>query len=354
MPSRPDNEQRRGLNILMLSPTLGLLTMRSCRTLQRTALITALFLCSQGASIAQSGTAYPAKPIRFVVPFAAGGGTDALTRIVGDKLADSMGRPVIVDNRPGAAGAVGADIVAKAAPDGYTLMMILSSHVINPSLYKKLPYDTINDFSPVIMVNAAPRMLVINPAVPARNLKELIAYGKANSGRMNYASGGVGTLAQLSAEMLGTFGGFKMVHLPYKGGGPLLIALLANEAQLTFGSPSTVLPHVKTGRLRALGTTSAKRSALMPDVPTIHEAGVPGYEAVEWNAVLAPARTPAAIIARLNKEIQLVLERPDIRKTLAELGNEGLGGTSEHAGRYLRSEMAKYAGIVKAAGIQPE
>jgi len=322
-------------------------------------MFTACTLVAQGTcGLALPGVAaaqeYPSKPIRFVVPFAAGGGTDALTRIIGQKLTESMGRPVVVDNRPGAAGAVGADVVAKAAPDGYTLIMILSSHVINPSLYKKLPYDTINDFSPVILVNAAPRILVINPAVPASNLKEFIAYGKANPGRMNYASGGRGTLAQLAAEMLNSFAGIKIVHLTYKGGGPLLVALLANEAQMTFGSPSTVLPYIKTGRLRGLGTTAARRSEMMPDVPTIHEAGIPGYEAVEWNAVLAPARTPKAIISRLNKEIQLVLDRPDIKKTLAELGNDGLGGTPEQCGSYLKSEMAKYAGIVKAAGILPE
>ena len=297
---------------------------------------------------------YPSKPIRFVVPFAAGGGTDALTRIVGQKLADAMGRPIVVDNRPGAAGAVGADIVAKAGPDGYTLMMILSSHVINPSLYKKLPYDTINDFSPVILVNAAPRILVINPAVPAGNLKEFIAYAKANPGRLNYASGGSGTLAQLAAEMLNSFAGIKTVHLTYKGGGPLLIALLSNEAQMTFASSSTVLPHVKTGKLRGLGTTAARRSEMMPDLPTMHEAGIPGYEALEWNAVLAPARTPRTIILRLNREIQRVLDRPDVKKTLADLGNEGLGGTPEQCGSYLKSEMVKYAGIVKAAGILPE
>lgn len=297
---------------------------------------------------------YPSKPIRFVVPFAAGGGTDALTRIIGQKLAEAMGQPVVIDNRPGASGVIGADIVAKAVPDGYTLIMILSSHVINPSLYKKLPYDTINDFSPVAMVNAAPRMLVINPAVPARTLKEFIAYGKANPGRMNYATGGSGTLAHLAAEMLNSFAGIKIVHITYKGGGPLLIALLANEAQMTFGSPSTVLPHVKAGKLRALGTTSSKRSEMMPDVPTMHEAGIPGYEAVEWNAVLAPARTPTAIISKLNREIQLVLARPDIKKTLADLGNEGLGGTPEQCGSYLKSEMAKYARIVKAAGLQAE
>jgi len=297
---------------------------------------------------------YPSKPIRFVVPFAAGGGTDALTRILGQKLTEAMGRPIVVDNRPGAAGAVGADIVAKAVPDGYTLIMILSSHIINPSLYKKLPYNTINDFSPVILVNAAPRILVINPAVPARNLKEFINYAKANPGRMNYASGGSGTLAQLAAEMLNSFAGINIVHLTYKGGGPLLVALLSNEAQMTFASPSTVLPHIKTGKLRGLGTTSAKRSELIPDVPTMHEAGIPGYEAVEWNAVLAPARTPKSTISILNREIQLVLDRPDIKKTLADLGNEGLGGTPEQCGNYLKSEMAKYAGIVKAAGIQAE
>ena len=311
-------------------------------------------ICVPGSSGLAAAPDDSSKPIRFVVPFAAAGGTDLLTRLIGQRLTETTGRSIVVDNRPGASGIVGAEIVAKAAPDGNTLMMILSSHVINPSLYKKLPYDTINDFSPVIMVNAAPRMLVINPAVPATNLKEFIAYAKANPGRMNYASGGSGTLAHLAAEMLNTFGGIKVVHITYKGGGPLLIAILANEAQMTFGSPSTVLPHVKSGKLRALGTTSAKRSAMMPDVPTIHEAGILGFEAVEWNAVVVPARTPRTIVSKLNREIQLILDRADVKKTLADLGNEGLGGTPEQCADYLKSELAKYARIVKAAGIRPE
>ena len=297
---------------------------------------------------------YPTKPIRLVVPFAPGGGTDTLARILAQKLTERFGQQVIVDNRSGAGGTIGTDIVAKANSDGYTLAMVISSHAINPSLYQKLPYDSIKDFSPVILIDNAPRLLVVHPSVAAKSLQELVALAKAKPNQLNYGSGGNGTSGHLAGELLNTMAGIKLTHVPYKGGGPLLIDLLGGQVQLTFGSPPTTLPHVQTGKLRALAVTSAKRTPLAGSLPTMQESGLPGYEAVEWNAMLAPAGTPRPIITKLNSELQRLLEQPDMKQTLAKQGLDTIGGTPEQCAAHLRAEMAKFAKIVKQAGIRIE
>lgn len=250
---------------------------------------------------------YPTKPIRFIVPFSPGGGTDTVARILAEKLTKRMEQQIIVVNRPGAGGTIGTNVVAKAKPDGYTLGMIISSHAINQSLYSKLPYDSINDFSPVILIDVAPRILVVHPSVPAKTLEELIARAKAEPGQLNYGSGGNGTSGHLTGELLNSMAGIKTVHVPYKGGGPLLLDLIAGRIQFTFGSPPTLLPQIKAGKLRGLAVTSTKRSQMAPDLPTMEEAGLPGYVATEWHGVVVPAGTSKPIIVKLNADIQQVL-----------------------------------------------
>lgn len=297
---------------------------------------------------------YPTKPVRFIVPFAPGGGTDTLTRILAQKLTETMGQPVIVDNRPGAGGTIGTDIVAKASPDGYTLAMVISSHAINPSLYSKLPYDTTRDFAPVILVDVSPRIMVVHPSIAAATLKDFIAAAKAKPGQINYASGGNGTSGHLAGELFKSMAGVNLVHVPYKGGGPLLLDLIAGQVQMTFGSPPTTLPQIKAGKLRALALTSAKRSPMAPELPTMQEAGLLGYQAGEWNGVLAPAATPKHLVNRLNEEISKTLALPEVRANLLKQGIEPVGGTPEQFAAHLRAEIAKFARVVKDAGIRIE
>jgi tripartite-type tricarboxylate transporter receptor subunit TctC len=301
-----------------------------------------------GAASAQT---FPNKPIRMVVPFSAGGTTDILARAVGQKLSESLGQQVVVDNKPGAGGNIGAQEVARAAPDGYTLVMgTVGTHGINPSLYKKMPYDHIKDFAPVSLVASVPNLLVVHPSVPVNSVKELIAHAKANPGKLNFASSGNGTSIHLSGELFKTMTGLQMTHVPYKGSAPAVTDLLGGQVQLMFDNMPSALPHAKGGKLKPLAVTSAKRFPGTPEIPTIAEAGVPGYEATSWFGVLAPAGTPKEIVNKLSTEIAKALKTPEMKKRLEEQGAEAVGSTPEEFAAHIKSETAKWAKVVKESG----
>ena len=295
---------------------------------------------------------YPNRPIRFVVPLAAGGATDIAARLFGQKLANAFGQQVVVDNRPGEGGIIGAELAAKAAPDGYTLMMASISHTVLPSMYKKLPYDIVKDFAPVSMLVAFPFLLLVHPSLPAKSVKEFIALAKAKPGQINYASGGNGSTAHLSAELFKSMTGINVVHVPYKGTAPALIGFLAGEAGLAFYSASATLPHVKAGRLRALATTGERRSPALPDLPTVAEAGVPGFETGSWAGVLTPAGTPRFIIAKLHGELTRILQLPEAKERLAAIDFEPVGNTPDAFGAIIRKEVVRWAKVVKESGAK--
>src|SRR5437764_952865 len=273
---------------------------------------------------------WPVKPIKWVVPFAAGGTTDILARTVGDKLSVALGQPVVVDNRPGAGGAVGADYTAKSPPDGYTIMGgTISTHAINASLYKSLPYDPIKDFVPITMIVRLPNLLVVNPEIPAKNVGELIALLKANPGKYSFASSGNGTSQHLSGELFKTMAGIDMQHVPYKGSPPALQDVVGGQVSMTFDNITTAWPLAKAGKLRALAVTTATRSAVAPDVPTLAESGLPGFEIGSWQGVFAPAGVPPEIVKRLNTEIVKILNQPEVKEKLTAMGAEVVGDSSE-------------------------
>jgi tripartite-type tricarboxylate transporter receptor subunit TctC len=303
---------------------------------------------------AQAQQTYPNRPIRFILPFATGGGTDIAARLFGQKLGEAFGQQVVVDNRAGAGGIIGTEVAARAAPDGYTLMMAGVNHSVIPSLHKKVPYDPVADFAPISMLAEYPHLLLVHPTVPAKSVKELIALAKAKPGQLNYASGGAGSVAHITAELFKNLAGVNFVHVNYKGTGPALIGFLAGEASVAFYSVSATAQHVKAGRLRALATTGGKRSPSLPDLPTIAEAGVPGYEAYNWAGVLAPARTPKPIITKLHGELVRILQLPDIKQRLAAIDFEPVGNTPEEFGAFIRKEVVKWAKVVKGAGIQQD
>ncbi len=320
----------------------------------RYALTGMLLVVTATATAAQPAANYPNKPIRIVVPQSAGGSTDLTARLIAQKLADALGQPVVVDNRPGAGSIIGTDLVAKAAPDGYTLLVVASSITINPSLHKKLPFDPIRDLAPVSQLSAFPNMLVVHPAVPVKTVQELIALAKAKPGQINYGSSGAGTGTHLSAELFKSMTGVDMVHVPYKGGGPAVTALLGGQVQLNFATIPSVLPHVRAGKLRAVAVTTLKRSPAAPDVPTIAESGVPGYDHGPWNGMLAPAKTPKAVIARLNAEVARIIHLPEAKAVLVHEGAEPVGNTPEEFAAIIRTETAKWAKVIKAAGIKAD
>ncbi len=298
------------------------------------------------------GQAYPTKPIRLIVPFAIGSTTDTLARIVGQKLAESWGQQVVVDNRAGAGGNIGTDIVAKAAADGYTLLMAAGSHAINPSLYRKLPYDAVKDFAPVTQVGSAPQLLVSHAGLAAASIRELIALAKARARQIHYASGGNGTPSHLSMELFKSMAGVDLVHVPYKGGETVLNAVLSGEVQLTFGNIRSMMPHVKLGKLKALAVTSSSRSPAAPEVPTIAESGLPGYSVTAWWGMLAPAGTPKAIITQLHRELARLLQAPALRERLAAVGIDTAGSSPEAFGAFIRREIATWAKVVKDSGAR--
>jgi len=307
-----------------------------------------------GPTTAASADAYPSRPVRFVVPLAAGGGTDIIARIFGQKLSEIWGQQVVVDNRPGAGGIIGAEIAAKAAPDGYTLVMVSSSHTVHPSMHRKLPYDTVNDFAPVSMLVTYPFLLVAHPSVQARSAKELIATAKARPGNLIYASSGPGSAAHLAAELFKSMSGANLTHVPYKGSGPAVTALVSGEAAVGFYSASATAQHVRAGRLRTLATTGARRSAFLPDIPTVAESAVPGYEASTWAGVLVPARTPGAIVKRLHTDVMRVLAQADVRERIAALEFEPVGSLPAEFGVTIASEIVKWGKVVRDSGAKVE
>ena len=315
-------------------------------------LLTSAFCLGNGALAAQP---YPAKPIRFVVPFAPGGGTDALARLLALRLPEGLGQPVVVDNRGGAGGVIGAELAARAPADGYTMMLGSPGPLtINPNLSARLPYDSMRDFAPVTLATISPFVLVLHPSVPATTVKELIALARAKPGQLNYGSAGAGAVNHFSAEQFKALARVDLVHVPYKGSGPAVIDLVGGRLQLMFENLPTVLPHVRSGKLRMLGVGTTARSALAPEYPTIAEAGVPGYEASTAFGVLLPAKTPAAIVARLNRELVRILHSADIRERLSAQGLEAVGGTPEEYAKHLREELARYGRVAKAANIRTE
>lgn len=295
---------------------------------------------------------FPSKTVTLVVPFPPGGTTDVLARTLSQKLNELWGQPVVVDNRPGAGATIGAGVVAKAAPDGYTLLMGAVHHTIATSVYPKLPYDFQKDFAPVTVVALVPNVATVGPGVPAKSVKELIAYAKANPGKVTYGSNGQGTAQHLIGEQFAVLTGVDMVHVPYKGSGPLTAALMGGEVTLSFDTVTPVLPHIQAGKLRALAVTTAKRSSALPDVPTIAEAALPGFDIGSWFGVLAPAKTPPALVAKLNADIVKVLNMPDVRKRLLDVGAEPVANTPEQMAAQIRADTESFATLVKRANVK--
>ena len=298
--------------------------------------------------------ANPSKPIRMVVPFPAGGGIDTVARVIAPKLAESLGQPVIIDNRVGASGTVGTEAVAKAAPDGYTLLATFASHAQNASLYPKLGYDTVKDFAPITLIATVPNILVINPSLPVKTVKELVALAKKHPDESLYASIGNGTPAHLSAELFNSMAGIRMTHVPYKGAAASIVALISGETQLTFTTVLVAMPHIKSGRLRALGVASLKRSTVLPDVPTIDEAGVRGYESNAWYGLLAPARTPQPILDQLHRETVKTLQNNDVRDNLKGQGAEPVGNAPREFAVIIADEIEKWRRVVLATGARAD
>lgn len=313
------------------------------------ALALAAIVCAAGAA-AQS---YPAKPVRIVVPSSPGGGTDILARVLAQKLAESLGQQFVVENRPGAGQVIGVEAVARAAPDGYSLLMAASAIVINEVMYAKPPYETLRDFAPVTLVASLPNILVVHPALPARSVRELIALAKARPGQLNYSSAGAGTSPHLSMELFRLMAGITLTHVPYKGTGPATIDLVAGQVQLSMPNVLTAQPQIKGGKLRALGVTSARRATGLPDVPAIAET-VPGYEAIQWYGLLAPANTPRDAIAKLQSEVARILQNPEVKARLAADGADAVGNRPEEFAAYVRAEKDKWSKVVKSAGIKFE
>jgi len=295
---------------------------------------------------------YPNKPIRLVVPYPPGGGTDIIARIVGQRLTESLGQQIIVDNRGGAGGTIGTDIVAKSVPDGYTILMAPTSHVINPSIYSKLPYDTVKDFVPITFAVSATILLVVHPSVPAKSVKEMIALAKAKPGQLNFGSAGNGTVFHLAAELFKRQAGIDMIHVPFKGGGPTIANLVAGQVSLAFETMLALSPFVKAGRVRALAVASAKRSSVMPELPTIAELGFPSIVAENWYGVYAPAGTSKTIISRLNTEIVKILRTREVKERFQGLGTEVVASTPEELAEYIRTEIEKWSKTAKEAGAR--
>ncbi len=306
-------------------------------------------LLAAGTAQAQG---YPAKTIRWVVPWPPGGGADVLSRMLSPQLAEALKQQIVIDNRGGAAGNIGAEIAAKSPADGYTIVFAYSgTHAINPSIYRKMPFKE-SDFAPIIQLASVPQVLVVHPSLPVKNVKDLVALAKGRPGELTYASSGSGAFNHLTGALFGQLTGTKLVHVPYKGGGPAAVALISGEVTMILGEPASIVGFVKSGRVRALAVTGAKRAPAMPELPTIAEAGVKGYEATSWNGMLAPAGTPSEVIKRLNAEFNRIIAVPDMKKRMLDNGYEPVGGRPEKFGELIRAEIAKWAPVVKAAGVQ--
>ena len=320
----------------------------------RAAISIAVWLVLLAVAAGTMAQPYPAKPIRVIAGFPPGSGADITARVIGARLADALGQQVVVDNRPGAGSNIAAEIAAKSPADGYTLFIGTVANTINATLYSKLPFDFARDFAPVALTTAAPNVLVVHPSVPAKSVKELITLARSRPGQLNFASAGTGTAPHLSGELFNAMAGVRMVHIPYKGSPPAVTDLLAGEVALMFSPSSTVLPHVKTGRLRALAVTTATRLPSLPELPTVAESGLKGYETLTWFGFVAPARTPPAVVTRLNAEIVKILALPEVRNLFASQGIETLGGTPEYFASYIRDEIAKWAKAIRLSGAKAE
>jgi len=298
---------------------------------------------------------YPSKPVRLVAPFPPGGSTDLLARIVAQKLTEAWGQQVIVENRGGAGGTIGVDYAARSAPDGYTIVMgHIGTFGVNPTLYPRLPYDAIKDFAPITLLAMVPNGLAVHPSLPIRSVKELLAIARARPGQLSYGSGGNGSAAHLAVEYFRLLAKIDLLHIPYKGTGPAIVDLISGQTTMMITGMPALMPHVKTGRLRLLAVGTAKRLSIMPELPTIAEAGVPGYEATQWYGILAPAATPRDIITKLNTEIVKVLRRADVKERLAADGAVTVGNTPEQFGAHIKAEIARWAPVVRASGARPD
>jgi tripartite-type tricarboxylate transporter receptor subunit TctC len=297
---------------------------------------------------------WPTKPVRMIIAFPPGGPTDLVSRVLAQKLSEQLGQQVIVDNKPGAGGNIAAELAARAAPDGYTIFYNTSAIVIGPALYGKVNYDTLKDFAPVLLTASVPMVLVVNPQLPARSVKEFVDLAKTRSGALNYSSSGTGTITHLASAMMSTQTGIQTQHIPYKGSAPGLVDLASGQTQFMIDTINTVLPYVRDNRLRGLAVTSAKRSPLLPDLPTLAEAGISGFEAAAWQGIVVPTGTPNEIVQKLNAEVNKALMHPDIRSRLAAQGADILGGTPAEYAAYLRSEMPRWAKAVKDSGAKAE
>jgi len=298
---------------------------------------------------------YPVKAIRFIAPNLPGGPTDILARLIGQKLAESFGQPVVIENRAGAGGNIGTEAAAKSPPDGYTLVTGNNATFgANVSLYKNLGFDPIKDFAPLVLVATQPNILVVHPSLPVTSVRQLIVLAKARPGELNYAGSGMGAVAHLAAELFKSMAGVNIVHIPYKSAAPALIDVIAGQNQLMFATSLSVQPHIRSGKLRALAVTTAKRSRLMPELPTIAEAGVPGFEAMTWHGVLTTGGTPPAIVNKLSAEINRILQLPDVRERLGSLGAEIVGGTPKEFAAHIQREIPKWAKVIKDAGVRLE
>lgn len=307
-----------------------------------------------GVALAQGAVAdkYPSRPVRIVVPYPSGGGTDAMARVIANHLTAMWGQPVIVDNKAGASGNIGLEAVAKAAPDGYTLVMMPSNHSINPPLFGKLPFDPIADFTPLALVGSSPVMLAVHPSVPARNLKELLALARAKPGSLSYASCGNGTPQHLAGELFKSMAKVDMVHVPYKGCAPAVTDFVGGQVQLAFSTVANLAPFIKAGKVIGIGATAARRSSLVPDLPTLSESGLPGYDVDVWFGLLGPARLPAAIVAKVNADVGKILSTPEIRDKLLSQSFEPLGGTPAQFGALIASDLQRWGTLIRTVGIK--
>ena len=321
---------------------------RSCSRWQLARVLAAASVLAGSAALAQT---WPVKPVTLIVPFPPGGTTDVLARALGDKLAQSLGQPVIVESKPGAGATLGADYVAKARPDGYTLLVGAVHHTIASSVYKKLPYDFQKDFAPITTVALVPNVMVVNAGTPAKNVAEMVALIKAQPGKLSYGSNGNGTAQHLIGTQFQMLTGTELIHVPYKGSGPMATDLLGDQITLSFDTVTPVLPHIKAGKLRALAVTTAKRSSALPDVPTLEEAGLKGFDIGTWFGVLAPAATPRDIVAKLNAAMVKVIQSPDFRRRMEEIGAEAVGNGTEQMAAQIKAETDKFAKLVRDAKV---
>ena len=316
----------------------------------------AIFFCCIACVLSGVATVqaqnYPSKPIRVIDGYPPGGGTDIVARTIAPKFLESQGQSWVVDSRAGAQGIIGAEIAAKSPPDGYTLLMYTTNFTIHPSIYKSLPYDFLRAFAPVTQTSSVPMILIVHPSVPARNVKELLAEARSKPGRINYASSGFGGITHMAGELLNNLAKVKMTHIPYKGGAPAVAATLGGEVDLTFAATPVGIPHIRSGRVRALAVSSATRSAVIPELPTMAEAGAPGYDVTNEYGVVAPAGTPRAVVQKLQQEIARILNLPDVKERLMGIGAEPVGSTPEQFGEHLKSEVAKWERVIKANKIE--